>query len=135
MSSMQMTFFSSTSTPLYSSAWTPRSTGQYTGTCIFLILLAAFLRALVTLKHLTEKRWLDQALNRRYVVVAGKLPEAERTSEDGDARTATLLTKMGVEETVKVVRRHVREVQPWRLSVDVPRAVLVTVMAGVAYLL
>ena len=132
---MKMTFFSSSSTPLYSSAWTPHGTGQYAGTCIFLILLAAFLRALFALKHLTEKRWLDRALNRRYVVVAGKLPEAEKTSEDGGSSTATLLGKRGVEERVRVVRRAVREAQPWRLSVDVPRAALITVMAGVAYLL
>lgn len=135
MSSMQMTFYYSHSTPLYSSAWTPRSTGQYAATCIFLILLAVFLRGLFALKHLTEKKWLDRALNRRYVVVAGKLPEAERSSEDGDGGTATLLTKRGVEETVRVVRKHVREVQPWRFSVDAPRAALVTLMAAVAYLL
>jgi len=132
---MQMAFFSSYSTPLYSSAWTPRSIGQYAGTCIFLILLAALFRGLFALKHVTEKKWLDRALNRRYVVVSGKLPEAERASEDSDGRAATLLTKRGVEETVRVVRRHVREVQPWRFSVDAPRAALVTLMVGVGYLL
>lgn len=135
MSEMQVTFFSSYSTPLYSSAWTPHTTGQYTATCIFLILLATFLRGLFALKHVTEKKWLDRALNRRYVVVAGKLPEAERTSEDDDGRMATLLTKRGLEETVRVVRREVREVQPWRFTVDAPRAALVTVMVGVSYLL
>jgi len=130
-----MVFFSSTSTPLYSSDWTPHSTGQYAWTCIFLVILAAFLRGLFAVKHIMEKRSLDKALNRRYVVVAGKTPEADRTSEDSDAKTGTLLTQSGVEETVRVVRRNIREVQPWRSSVDVPRAGIVTVMAGISYLL
>ena len=130
-----MTFGTSSSTPLYSSAWSPRSTGQYAGTCVFLILLAAFVRSLFALRLLTEKRWLDQALRRRYIVVAGARPEPERIGENGDAKTATLLTKRGVEETVRVVRNDAREVQPWRLSVDVPRAAMVTVTVGFAYLL
>src|SRR3954466_13601409 len=37
MSMMSMTFFTSTEAPLYSDSWTPRSLGQYAGTCIFLI--------------------------------------------------------------------------------------------------
>ena len=82
-----------------------------------------------------EKRWLDEASNRRYIVVAGRSPEAERISEDSDAKTGTLLTKRGVEETVRVVTRKVRDVQPWRFSVDVPRAAAVTVMVGIGYLL
>lgn len=34
MSSMMMTFYTSTTTSLYSMAWTPSSRGQYAGTCI-----------------------------------------------------------------------------------------------------
>jgi hypothetical protein len=45
-----MTFFTSTSTPLYSSSWTPASTGQYAGTCIFLIAFAAIFRALLAVR-------------------------------------------------------------------------------------
>jgi hypothetical protein len=47
MDSMAMTFFTSTSTPLYSSDWTPNSAGEYAGTCIFLIAFAAIFRALL----------------------------------------------------------------------------------------
>ena len=50
MDSMAMTFFTSTSTPLYSMSWMPNSTGQYAGTCIFLIAFAAIFRALLAVR-------------------------------------------------------------------------------------
>lgn len=135
MSSMTSAFFSSTSTSLYSSAWTPGSTGAYAGTCIFLIFLAAIFRGLAAGKHVLEHRWLDQELNRRYVMVRGKPTEAERISSDSESKNATLITERGVEEHVKVVRKTRRTITPWRLSVDLPRAAYGTLMAGVGYLL
>ena len=45
-----MTFFTSTSTPLFSLSWSPSTAGQYAGTCIFLIVLAALFRALVAIR-------------------------------------------------------------------------------------
>ncbi|KAE8451688.1 hypothetical protein EG329_003145 [Mollisiaceae sp. DMI_Dod_QoI] len=45
-----MTFFTSTSTPLYSMSWMPASTGQYAGTCIFLIAFAAIFRAILAIR-------------------------------------------------------------------------------------
>ncbi|KAL6702817.1 hypothetical protein ACN47E_000903 [Coniothyrium glycines] len=50
MNDMAMTFFTSMTTPLFSMAWTPKSTGQYAGTCIFLIGLAAIFRSLLALR-------------------------------------------------------------------------------------
>ncbi|CAK7217485.1 hypothetical protein SCUCBS95973_003169 [Sporothrix curviconia] len=50
MSEMSMTFFYSLMTPLFSAAWTPSTTGQYAGTCIFLIVLAVIHRALVAFR-------------------------------------------------------------------------------------
>jgi hypothetical protein len=47
---MAMTFFTSTNTPLYSLSWSPNSTGQYAGTCIFLIAFAAIFRALLAVR-------------------------------------------------------------------------------------
>lgn len=47
---MSMTFFYSLMTPLFSAAWTPATTGQYAGTCIFLIVLAVVHRALVAFR-------------------------------------------------------------------------------------
>ncbi|CAI6334208.1 unnamed protein product [Periconia digitata] len=50
MEQMSMTFFISTTTPLFTMAWTPTSTGQYAGTCIFLIIFAAIFRALLAVR-------------------------------------------------------------------------------------
>lgn len=50
MNEMAMTFFTSASTPLYSSAWTPNSTGQYAGTCVFLIAFATIFRAFLAVR-------------------------------------------------------------------------------------
>ncbi|EMD88894.1 hypothetical protein COCC4DRAFT_31949 [Bipolaris maydis ATCC 48331] len=50
MSTMSMTFFTSTTTSLFSASWTPTTPGQYTGTCIFLIALAALFRALIAVR-------------------------------------------------------------------------------------
>lgn len=50
MDSMAMVFFTSSSTPLYSWTWAPDTTGQYAGTCIFLIAFAAIFRALLAVR-------------------------------------------------------------------------------------
>lgn len=50
MDAMAMTFFTSTTTPLFSMAWMPSSAGQYAGTCIFLIALATIFRALLAIR-------------------------------------------------------------------------------------
>lgn len=134
-SMMEMVFFGSNRTPLYSSAWTPSSTASYAGTCIFLVTLALIFRALVAGKHILEHRWLDQQLNRRYVAVQGIPTEEERINADKEGQNMILRSERGMEERVRVVRSHVRTVTPWRLSVDFPRAAYVTIMTGVGYLL
>jgi len=54
--------------------------------------------------------------------------------QDPDAKTGSLITVNGVEENVKVVQAK-GGFMPFRLSVDVPRAAVVTVIAAVTYLL
>jgi hypothetical protein len=134
MSGMQMTFYTSTMTPLYSDSWAPTSTSSYAGTCIFLIILATLFRCLLALKGWKESAWLDAEFNRRYVVVAGKATKAEQISQDSDKKRM-MLTENGVEEEVMVVQKRSLGVRPWRLSVDPLRAVMDTVIVGVAYLL
>lgn len=52
-SEMMMSFFTGTSTALWSSDWIPNTAGVYAGTCIFLIVFAAIFRTLVaTRMHL-----------------------------------------------------------------------------------
>jgi len=133
--SMSMLFTNSHTTPLYSSAWTPTSDEGYAGTCIFLIILAIILRLLFAFKAICEQRWLVAAQNRRYILVRGKVTEAGRIDQDPDAKMGSLITAHGVEENVKVIRAPAGAVVPFRLSVDVPRALLVTIIAGVSYLL
>ena len=141
--SMNMLFFSSTSTPLYSTGWMPSVPGQYFGTCFFLVVLAIIFRALMAYKHKWEHRVMDKASNRRYVVVRGRPSIAERPQngssdapiDSEESKGGTLVTAHGVEECVRIVKSHVRPVQPWRWRVDLPRAAIVTVVVGIGYLL
>jgi Ctr copper transporter family len=134
MSMMSMTFFTSTMTPLYSAMWSPTSTGQYAGTCIFLVILATIFRGLLAVKAWKETAWLDAEFNRRYVTVAGKLPKAERIASDSDSKRM-ILTENGVEEDVVVVKKRSMGIRPWRITTDPIRAAMDTLIAGVGYLL
>jgi copper transporter 1 len=131
---MNMAFFTSTNTPLYSMSWTPQTAGQYAGTCIFLIILAITLRAIFTAKSFLDAKALEGALKRRYVVVAGEKTVGDRASNDGNSITG-ILTTNGVQEDVRIVSAPVKHTQPWRFSVDLPRALLMTIATAVGYLL
>lgn len=133
--SMTMVFTNTHDVPLFSTQWTPSSTGSYAGTCIFLIVLAIIGRLLVAFKAIMERHWLAVHLNRRYVAIAGKSTELGRIDSDPDAKIASLVTAQGVEESVKVVRRLTHEPLPWRFSVDLPRSFLYLCITGVSYLL
>jgi len=114
--------------------WTPKTDGQYAGTCIFLIVLGVVLRGLLAVKGWREQEWIDQEVNRRYITVAGKLPKSERIEQDSDSKRM-VLTENGVEEDVVVVKKRSNGVRPWRLTTDPVRALFDTVIAGVGYLL
>jgi copper transporter 1 len=131
---MNMAFFTATNTPLYSESWMPQNAGQYAGTCIFLIILAITLRAIFAAKSLLEIKALEGALRRRYIVVAGEKTISDRASNDGDSVTG-ILTTNGLQEDVRVVSAPVRHTQPFRFSVDIPRALLMTIATAVGYLL
>lgn len=131
---MNMAFLTSTTTSLYSESWTPQNAGQYAGTCIFLIVLAITLRALFTAKAFLDAKALESALKRRYVVVAGDKIVSERASNDGSSMNG-ILTTNGMQEDVRIVSAPAKHTQPWRFSVDLPRAFLMTIIAGVGYLL
>lgn len=138
--SMSMVFTTDHSTPLFSSQWTPTSTAGYAGTCIFLAVLAIISRLLQAYRHLLEIKWHDQAVKRRYVVIAGETTrsrEQQMGLSDGEKTEEATLTARGVDERVRVLRTSRRgiETQPWRFSTDLPRACVFTVQAGVGYLL
>ncbi|SCV51755.1 uncharacterized protein FFB14_12185 [Fusarium fujikuroi] len=50
MEQMNMVFFTSTSTLLWTKSFAPETTGQYAGVCIFLIAFASILRMLLALR-------------------------------------------------------------------------------------
>lgn len=131
---MMVVFQNMIQTSLYSEKWTPNSAGTYAATCIFLIFLAALMRAMLAGKALLEQRWLDQEMRRRYVVVADKNPLGQQLSADSLAKTM-VLSENGREENVTVVQRKTGITRPWRLSVDPVRALVDTGIAGVGYLL
>ncbi|KAF8849425.1 hypothetical protein BDZ45DRAFT_604404 [Acephala macrosclerotiorum] len=135
MSDTSVTFGVSATTPLYLSHWAPSTTGQYAGTCIFIIALAAIFRGLLAFKAIQQRRWTDAEFNSREMVRAG------RTKKEGDDawresdRKTLVLSANGVEENVIVVAKKVAKRAPWRLTVDLPRALLDTLIAFVGYLL
>lgn len=130
---MNMAFFTATNTPLYSESWTPTSAGAYAGTCIFLIILAIILRAVFTAKSYLEAKAIESAMKRRYVVVEGE-GGVEKIVSDANSTTG-ILTTNGIAENVRIVQAPVKHIQPWRFSVDLPRAALMTVAAAIGYLL
>lgn len=133
---MKMVFYNAHDTPLYSSAWTPAADGSYAGTCIFLIILSIISRALLALKAVLERHWLNAHLNRQFA----PSPENGRIDgqgQDPDAKLASLVTAPGTppSSAEKVARGSFPAPLPWRFSVDVPRALIILAFTGVSYLL
>ncbi|KAL1896919.1 hypothetical protein Cpir12675_002641 [Ceratocystis pirilliformis] len=131
---MSMFFVDSHTTPLFTSSFAPENNGQYAGICIFLIVFAIIGRLLMAFRSKLETFWLDKDNERRYVVVAGKTELSEQLSKEESVRNL-VLSENGVEQNVKVVERKTPKPRPFRLSVDVVRAAVDTVIAGVGYLL
>jgi len=125
-SGMSMVFHTSITDSLYSSAWTPTTPGEYTGTIIFLILLAFTYRFLVAWKSVLDHKWAVKDNERSVLVAAGKagslrssggLDGSDSASGEGERRKGAWGGK------------------PWRWSVDLPRAWMQMVTSGVGYLL
>jgi hypothetical protein len=91
---------------LFSQSWMPTNTGHYIGVWFFLFFLAIVWRALVFALLRLDKRWI------------------------GKCDSYTVVVKRGIDQ----VNREKR-VQVWRWSVNLPRAVLASVIQAIAYLL
>ncbi|KAJ4984354.1 low affinity copper transporter [Stagonosporopsis vannaccii] len=104
--SMAMTFFVSTSTPLWSTSFSPHNAGQYAGICTFLIAFAVMFRLLLAVR-VNFLTILDAAKRTRY---SGLIQS--HVTEDHKTRT-----------------------RPWRADEAVMMAGLDVVVAGVSYLL
>ncbi|KAI7181472.1 hypothetical protein D0869_09202 [Hortaea werneckii] len=108
MSDMAMVFFTAHNTPLYSNAWTPKTPGQYAGTCIFLIVLSFAFRGLVAFRS-NLPAVVDW---RTYRNESGIIHDERKHYADGC---------------------HIQ--RPWRINEAVVWAVSDTILAGVGYLL
>jgi Ctr copper transporter family len=128
-----MVFFTSTSTPLYSLSWTPTSTGQYAGSCIFLIVLAVVFRSLLFFKARLEQKWLVAEMRRQYIFDSGRVQVKRDMTGGGNTRGTP--DAAIVDKDVIVARNAGSAVRPWRISTDGPRAVVDTIIVGVGYLL
>lgn len=135
MSTMQMVFFTSNMTPLYSMDWSPPNSGSYTGTCIFLIVLAALFRGLMPGKNMLEHRWLAAAHARPAIVIH---TNGGAIVGEKDANTV-VVSREGSQDSLRPLPAQVAARSsvtiPWRLSVDLPRALYMVVLSGVGYLL
>jgi hypothetical protein len=120
MTSMTMTFVVSTSTPLYSTSWAPKTLAQYVGTCIFLIALSILFRFLLAWKHVLSHSWANQAGSSR-IVVATSPPDEKTGSVESGAPV--------------VLRQEGWGGRPWRFSTDLPRAGMTVLVSGVGYLM
>ena len=133
---MEMIFFTSTTTPLYSTSWTPSNKGQYAGTCIFLITLATIFRALFALRAIQERKWQQTEAERQYKIAGPQAKEMEiHKSDNEDSKPNSNNNEKSDEGNVKVLKRKASAVRPWRTDQDVPQACLDVVIAGVGYLL
>jgi hypothetical protein len=118
MQRMMMVFYTSVDTPLYSSSWAPASVGSYAGTCIFLIILTMLLRFLTAWKAVLERRW--SVKSHSWNLLSSKHgAESEKIAKHGPQRQCQ---QLGFDA-------------PFRLSIDIPRAILFTLLLGIAYLL
>ena len=133
MSAMRMVLFSSTTTPLYSTSWTPSTRLQYAGTCIFLIVLAAIFRGLFAVRVLLKRKWQGVEKTRRYVIVGAEGREKETRSSE-ESKTSIVSGKSD-EGNTNVEKKYASGVRLWRTRQDLQHACLDVVIAGVGYLL
>ncbi|KAI1142019.1 hypothetical protein F5Y05DRAFT_369450 [Hypoxylon sp. FL0543] len=122
-SHMAMTFFSSSTTSLFSQWWTPTSSSEYAGTCVFLIALAVIMRVMLALKPVLEKLLWNTAVG----------PEGELIPEDDTGyqkdEMASRSPAMRVYDAVR------RRWAIWRFKTSLSRASFELSLATVGYLL
>lgn len=74
-------FSTSITTALYFSTWTPTSIVTYTGSCVFLVLLAILFRFLIALTLLSKRRRRNTKVNKLRLVEMGKADPAEASCQ------------------------------------------------------
>ncbi|KAK0387759.1 hypothetical protein NLU13_4004 [Sarocladium strictum] len=116
---MTMVFFTSTKTPLWSHSFTPESTGQYAGVCIFLIAFAIIFRLLVALR----------------VNIFRVLAALERRQQGGGPLLSTYTAGAGKGASSCAGSDGGPPPRPWRAGDTMMTATLDMAIAGLSYLL
>jgi hypothetical protein len=98
-----------------------------------LIFFTFISHGIVAFKSVQEEKWVVAQFKRRPVVVPGGALKDKKLREGDSSKRG--LSANGVEEDVVVAARRTSCSRPWRISVDGPRAILDTVIAGLGYLL
>lgn len=158
MSMMMSIFVVSTETALFTEKWKPSNTGQYAGLCIFLIVFAALFRGLISYKAILEhgsrltesqrqqvggtgeKQGGDGGRLRENDIGARNRKDRRNSSPLGKGsplRNGSPLEKGSLWRNSSPLEKGSpsRKSIPWRLSTDVPRAGLDTIIATVGYFL
>lgn len=137
MSQMAMTFFTSVTTPLYSTAWTPTSDGVYAGTCVFIIVLAVSHRVLIALRNILSEpaghsAAAAAAAARRRLKAEGGAPQSA-SSNDGHEEDV-YPSRNGTPSFVYRIRQSMRQ-NPFRVASETVRGLAEVFISGIGYLL
>ncbi|CCX32936.1 Similar to Ctr copper transporter [Endocarpon pusillum]; acc. no. AEH41533 [Pyronema omphalodes CBS 100304] len=138
--SMSMVFYTSTSTPLFSSSWSPSTLGQYVGVCVFLIVLCFIFRFLLAWKSVLEHGWKEGMKGKKVVVAVG-LGDANGASKSETTSVAGGGEKEGEGEKEKegtpevVLKQKGWGGRPFRFSTELKRSCMTTLVAGTGYLM
>lgn len=114
-----MTFFTSTTTPLYTTAWTPKTPAQYALTCLFLVLLCIVFRGLLSARG--NMPWLLSSLS--------------PTKKDTPEEVSCCADEDGLQKTFRGEMASGSQDKPSKVWEILLRAVLDTSLAVVSYLL
>ncbi|KAK6082591.1 low affinity copper transporter [Seiridium cupressi] len=135
MGPMVMTFFSSAHTSLFSKSWTPTTVAAYAATCIFLLVLAVIMRAMLALKPVLESAMWKPDVNPDPHEL---LLSEEDCNEELDRIKEQHLVR-GQEEGASGLQRVLSEVKSrgrgWRFMSSSSRAVFEVLLAVIGYLL
>lgn len=121
-----MTFHASINDPLFSTSWTPSTTGQYAGTIIFILALGFTYRFIAAYQSVLEHRW-GQDEKARKSLITGSTGSQDSGIDSPKAQQA--------QARQSEVQAGLWGGKSWRWSVDGPRSGLAVVSAGVGYLL
>ncbi|KAF2627258.1 hypothetical protein BU25DRAFT_410875 [Macroventuria anomochaeta] len=94
--STAMTFFVSTSTPLWSTSFTPHNTGEYAGVCIFLIALAVMFRLLLAFRVNFFTILAAVRQNRYKGLIHSHTTEEKSTAQPSRADEAVMMAALDV---------------------------------------